>query len=46
VEDHERQYWEAGRIGFRIPYRVEKWLWDHGIDVERFRADAAAKPVR
>ena len=31
VEDHG---------GWKIPYRVEKFLWDHGIDVERFRKDA------
>jgi hypothetical protein len=37
VEDYE---------GSKIPYHVEKWLREHGIDVERFRADAAAKPVR
>ena len=40
LEETDRNYWMAGKLGFRIPYRVEKFLWDHGIDVDKFRADA------
>ena len=40
VEDHEKGLWMSGNPGFKIPYRVERFLWDHGIDVERFRKDA------